>query len=53
MSESNDLTHTDIDCGHCNERLWSDGTGCFCVNKDCVVYDKYVLVNKKNSELPP
>lgn len=47
MSESNDLIGAGIDCGQCGDQLWFDGTGCFCINKDCVVYNKYVLVQDK------
>lgn len=47
MSDSKDMMGTDINCSKCGDQLWFDGKGCFCINKDCVVYDKYVLEMKE------
>ena len=45
MSGSNDLMGTGVYCEHCGKQLWFDGKGCFCINEDCIVYDKYVSEN--------
>ena len=47
MSESKDLMGAGIDCEYCSEQLWFDGTGCFCINKDCIMHNKYVIEQKK------
>lgn len=38
---------TNYICSHCGEKLWFDGTGCYCDNKDCIVYNGYVLTLKQ------
>ena len=46
MSRSVDVVKTDFTCKHFGEKLWFDGIGCYCVNKDFIVFDKYVLIKK-------
>jgi len=34
---------TEYKCNHCGHKLWFDGRGCYCDNRDCIVYNGYVL----------
>lgn len=50
INSSNILKNTGITCTQCGSLLVFDGIGCFCVNKNCIVYDKYVLYLDEKDE---
>ena len=42
------MTEDSRKCHYCGKELASDGTAGYCANKDCIVYDMYVMyIDKK------
>ena len=44
MNKSKDFVDAGHICEQCGKELCFDGTGCFCNNRDCIVFNKYVLI---------